>query len=61
MLASGSLERLPEASQAAADQAYTATVNKLAEGLRGVLTAYESSPDEGKKRIASLWRECGGK
>ena len=61
MLESGTLERLPGASQAAADQAYTDTVNKLAEGLRGVLKAHESSPDEGKRRIASLWRECGGK
>lgn len=61
MLASGTLERLPGASQAAADQAYSDTVNKLAEGLRSVLATYESSRDEGKKRIAALWRECAGK
>ena len=55
MLTDGKIERLPEASQAAADQSYVDTAVRLCEGIEGVLAAYAESTDARKRRIGGLW------
>lgn len=60
MLAEGTLAKLPEASQAAADKSYTDTVEKLAEGLRGVLKARGDSENPRDREIAAMWRAVSG-
>ncbi len=60
MLADGTLAKLPEESQVAADKSYQETMDKLADGLRGVLKGYAGSDDARKKQIAAIWKECSG-
>ncbi len=60
MLADGTLAPLPEVSQTAADKSYQETMDKLADGLRGVLKGYEGSDDAHKKQVLAIWKECAG-
>jgi hypothetical protein len=55
MLAEGKLNKLPEASQYAADKSYFSTAAKLCEGLEKVFDGYLKSPDPQKKQIHQLW------
>jgi hypothetical protein len=48
MLAAGKLPRLPEASQAAADQSYRETATKLIDGLEAVIKNHAGSKDPAK-------------
>jgi len=47
-------------SQVAADKSYQETMDKLAEGLRGVLKGYAASEDARKKQVTAIWKECAG-
>ncbi len=55
LLAEGKLNRLPEASQYAADKSYFATAAKLCDGLEKVLEGYAKSPDPSRKEVHQLW------
>jgi len=55
MLDEGTIEPLPEPSQAAAHKSYAATVKKLRDGLETVLQSYADSTDPHKKRVHQLW------
>jgi len=54
-LAAGTIPRLPEASQVAADALYVQTVKRVCEGLETVLASYATTTDPRKQRIAALW------
>ncbi len=60
MLESGALAPLPEVSQTAADKSYQETTDKLAEGLRNALKAYEGNDDAHKKQVLAIWKQCAG-
>jgi predicted Mrr-cat superfamily restriction endonuclease len=49
------LSRLPEASQAAADQSYIDTVTRLSDGLAALMQSYEKSSDERARKICGLY------
>jgi hypothetical protein len=53
----GELERLPSASQQAADRLYLSTTAKLCEGLERVLDGYRAAEETGKRRVYQLWEE----
>lgn len=53
----GELERLPQASQQAADRLYLSTTAKLCEGLERVLDGYKTAVESGKRRIYQLWTD----
>jgi len=55
LLAEGKLNRLPEASQHAADQSYFATAAKLCDGLEKVLESCAKSADPSRKEVYRLW------
>lgn len=55
--AKGSIARLQEASQKAADQSYISTATKLCQGLEKVVESYKDSPDQAQRKIHSLWIE----
>ncbi|MBI4552343.1 MAG: hypothetical protein HY710_08775 [Candidatus Latescibacteria bacterium] len=57
LLAQGTIQSLPEASQRAADQSYVDTVNKFYEGLDAVLDSYTHSDDARCRRTAQFWQE----
>jgi hypothetical protein len=56
-LAEGSIPRLPEASQKAADQSYVDAARKLCDGLEKVIETYKTSQDKEQKKICSIWVE----
>jgi hypothetical protein len=60
MLEEGTLKKLPDVSQAAADKSYVDTMYKLAGGLQRVLESYEESDDPAKKKIAEIWDSVQG-
>jgi hypothetical protein len=57
LLAAGRLNRLPEASQAAADRSFVDTAARLGLGLEKVLESYAGSADPLKKKMFFLWQE----
>jgi hypothetical protein len=54
-IAEGQLAKLPETAQAAADNAYVQTTNRLCEGLEKVVASYATSENAQKRRIAEIW------
>ncbi len=59
LLAEGKIQRLPDASQHAADKCYVETAVKLCDGLSKVLGTYAESKDPHKKRVHQCW--CASK
>lgn len=57
LLDQGGLERLPQASQLAADRLYLSTTEKLCEGLEQVLGRYQTAEEPGRRRVYQLWAE----
>ncbi len=58
LLSQQKIERLPEASQHAADRSYLMTAARLCEGLEKVLRSYRKAEDLGKRRIFALWDDA---
>ena len=56
-VAAGSIPRLQGAAQAAADESYVQTVERLCHGLETVLESYPRADDPAKKRVAAWWAE----
>lgn len=56
-LASGTLARLPEPSQAAADKSYVDAAIRLCDGLARVLDGYAKSDDPRRQELHRLWVE----
>ncbi len=54
-LRAGTMSRLPEPTQTAADKSYDDTLTKLYDGLDAVLKSYERSPDAARKEMFQLW------
>ncbi len=54
-LTSGSLERLPEPSETAADRSYFVTAAKLAEGLEKTIAGYANSSNPRKQKIFRIF------
>jgi hypothetical protein len=52
----GKLAALSQGTQAAADQSYVETANRLCEGLERLMASYERSPDARALRIARIYR-----
>ncbi len=57
-VAAGTLARLPDASQVAADQSYVQTTERLCEGLETLLAGYAHSDQPTQRRMAALWAEA---
>ncbi|HWQ52239.1 MAG TPA: hypothetical protein VN442_01055 [Bryobacteraceae bacterium] len=57
LLAAGKLKLLPQRSQAAADQLYIDTANKLFDGLETVLAGYANSTDPAHRKIYGVYRK----
>lgn len=55
LLTEGKLQRLPEASQTAADKSYRDTTVKLCDGLEKLLQEYAHSNDPHKQQVFQLW------
>lgn len=60
LLSEGKLKLLPEASQAAADESYIETAQKLCTGLKKVLQSYAQTEKAEKKQIYKIWSEIIG-
>ena len=60
LLAAGTLARLPEASQVAADRSYFATASRVCEGLARVLDGYKTAQEPTRKRLHALWLQAAG-
>ena len=58
LLAAGKLPPLPEASAAAADKSYQETVQRLLDGLDGLMKSYEKSSGDRARKIADFWSEA---
>ena len=56
----GRLTPLPPASQLAADKSYLDAANRLVQGLKRRVEAYEQSDDPAKQKVLELWRESVG-
>ena len=56
LLAEGKIQRLPDASQRAADKCYVETAVRLCDGLAKVLETYAESKDPHRKRVHQCWR-----
>jgi hypothetical protein len=54
-VAEGSIARLPEASQKAADQSYIDTATKLYQGLDKVMRGYANAEDADSKKASAMW------
>jgi hypothetical protein len=60
LASAGKLPRLPEASEAAANQCYADTVTKLYAGLEATLAAYRTTEDAAKTKMLKLWEASAG-
>ena len=58
MVQSGTIQRLPGAAQAAADQSYLETATKLGDGLERVLDSYACTDSPACRKMLRLWREA---
>jgi hypothetical protein len=56
-LAEGTIARLPEASQKAADQSYLDTAEKLSQGLDKVIQGYGNAGGPAQQKVRALWLE----
>ena len=54
-LTEGTLKRLPEPSQTAADKLYEETAESLFDGLEGVLNGYKNSEEPSRQKLHEAW------